>query len=127
MGIRQRTLSSLVQRKNKVISGSKKFQYHVIPKEPGTYDFFNIQWVFFNSVDKKYDTLKSEMLLEVKGMSTKNKKIESNYYDNFYKRIKSEENKIIKIKNKNDYLLFLNFVLLSLISIMIILIINKYR
>ena len=64
------------------------------------------------------------MLLEVKGMSTKNKKIESNYYDNFYKRIKSEENKIIKIKNKNDYLLFLNFVLLSLISIMIILIIQ---
>ena len=116
-----------INRKNKIISGSKKFQYHVIPNEPGIYNFSDIQWVFFNPIEKKYDTLKSKIIVDVTGISTKNKNIESNDYDDFYKKIELEENNIIRKKKKDHYLLFLNFTLLSLILIITALIIKKYK
>ena len=114
-------------RKNKKISGSKKFQYYVIPNEPGIYDFNNINWVFFNTLEKKYDTLKSKVIVNVKGESTKNKNIESNDYDNFYNKIESQENKMIKRKKKNYYTFFLNFTLLSLMTVIIILLLNNRK
>ena len=53
--------------------------------------------------------------------------IESNDYDDFYKKIELEENNIIRKKKKDHYLLFLNFTLLSLILIITALIIKKYK
>ncbi len=74
-----------INRNNKKIYGSKKFKYYVIPKEPGKYDFSSINWIYFDPHEKKYDTLKSQIILNVSGSSTKDKEIESNEYDSYYK------------------------------------------
>ena len=116
-----------INRNKKKIYGSKKFKYHVIPKEPGKYDFSDIKWVFFDPYEKKYDTLKSQVIVDVSGLSTKNKEIESNEYDHYYKNKIIEEDNTLKSKKNNRYQLFLNFTVISLLVIMIILIIKKYN
>jgi len=116
-----------INRNNKKIYGSKKFKYHVIPKEPGKYDFADINWIFFDPYEQKYDTLKSQLKLNVSGLSTKNKEIESNEYDNYYRNKIFEEENILKSKKNNRYQLFLNFTVISLLVIVIILIIKKYN
>jgi hypothetical protein len=62
-----------VTRQNNRITGTKSFDYFMIPKEPGDYklgDYF--QWIFFNPRQKKYDTLRSKLTVHVTGESKKN-------------------------------------------------------
>lgn len=76
-----------VNREGNRVTGTKSFNYFMIPKEPGTYalgDYF--QWVFFNPGTKKYDTLRSKYTLEVTGESQKNQSIESTDLGSFYDR-----------------------------------------
>ncbi|MCP4458459.1 MAG: protein BatD, partial [Cytophagales bacterium] len=82
-----------VNRSNGRISGSKSFNYYGIPNEPGEYklgDYFN--WVFFNTRTDRYDTLKSELIVNVTGESRKNEYILSNDVGEFYNRITDENN-----------------------------------
>jgi hypothetical protein len=82
-----------VNRANARISGNKSFNYYGIPNEPGTYnlgDYFS--WVFFNPQTAKYDTLKSELTLNITGESRKNEYILSNDVGSFYDRINNEDN-----------------------------------
>lgn len=75
------------------VAGTKSFSYFMIPKEPGTYklgDYF--QWVFFNPEAKKYDTLKSQQVVNVMGESYKNQSIGSNDLGSFYDRIDAADN-----------------------------------
>ena len=67
-----------INRQNNRVTGTKSFDYFMIPKEPGKYkmsDYF--QWVFFNPRAKKYDTLKSQLTLNVFGESKKNEAIQA--------------------------------------------------
>jgi hypothetical protein len=73
----------------------------MIPKEPGTYklgDYFN--WVFFNPNTKKYDTLRSKYVVNVKGESQKNQFIESTSLGSFYDRIDATDN---SIRNSDEH------------------------
>ena len=98
-----------INRNKKKIYGSKKFKYYVIPKEPGKYDFSSINWIYFDPYEKKYNTLKSQIILNVTGSSTKDKEIESNEYDSYYRNKIFEEDNTLKSKINNRYQLFLNF------------------
>lgn len=93
-----------VNRDNGRVTGSKSFSYFIIPKEPGTYpmkDYF--QWVFFNPVKKRYDTLASRQVLTVSGESQKNNVIESNDTGTFYERMNSVDN-ILHSNTQNDWM-----------------------
>jgi hypothetical protein len=82
-----------VNRANSRIAGSKSFNYYGIPNEPGDYklgDYFS--WIFFNPQTAKYDTLRSELMLNVTGESRKNEYILSNDVGSFYDRINNEDN-----------------------------------
>jgi len=84
------------------ITGTKSFSYFMIPKEPGTYklsDYF--QWVFFNPETKKYDTLKSQLTVNVNGESFKNQAIGSNDLGSFYDRVDSTDNTLKTATNTN--------------------------
>jgi hypothetical protein len=75
------------------VTGTKSFNYFMIPKEPGQYklgDYF--QWVFFNPAKAKYDTLKSNLTVYVSGESRKNESIESNDLGSFYDKIETSDN-----------------------------------
>ncbi|TRX50900.1 protein BatD [Fulvivirga sp. M361] len=85
-----------INRRNSRVTGSKSYSYFGIPKEPGTYalqDYFN--WVFFNPNTEKYDTLKSNIQVTVKGESKKNESIQSNDLGSFYDRIAFEDNTLL--------------------------------
>lgn len=75
------------------VTGSKSFSYFMIPKEPGRYnlgDYF--QWVFFNPATKKYDTLRSQQVVDVTGESQQNQSIESTDLGSFYDQINTADN-----------------------------------
>ncbi|MGC4021898.1 MAG: BatD family protein [Cyclobacteriaceae bacterium] len=77
------------------VTGTKNFSYFMIPKEPGQYklsDYF--QWIFFNPQTKKYDTLKSQQVVQVTGESFKNQSIGSNDLGSYYDRIDSTDNSL---------------------------------
>ncbi|HNP17483.1 MAG TPA: BatD family protein [Fulvivirga sp.] len=82
-----------INRQGGHVTGSKSFSYYGIPKEPGTYhldDYF--QWIFFNPKTAKYDTLKSNVVLQVTGESKKNESIQSNDLGSFYDQVAIADN-----------------------------------
>ncbi len=75
------------------VAGTKSFRYFIVPKEPGQFalgDHFH--WVFFNPVKKKYDTLRSQLVINVEGESQRNQAIQSTDVGSFYERIDMTDN-----------------------------------
>lgn len=84
-----------INREQGRVSGTKSFNYFLIPKEPGQFklgEYF--QWVFFNPDQKKYDTLRSKLTVFVKGESRKNEAIQSSDLGNFYDQIGIADNSL---------------------------------
>lgn len=91
-----------IKRDNGVVTGTKSFNYFMIPKEPGRYDLKNyFQWVFFNPEKEKYDTLRSKLTVYVTGESTKNDVIAANDDGSFYDKIQTADNSLTVIRNNN--------------------------
>jgi hypothetical protein len=89
-----------IKRENARVTGTKSFNYFLIPKEPGRYklkDYF--QWVFFNPDEEKYDTLHSKLSVYVTGESTKNEVIEANDDGSFYDKIQTADNSLTIIRD----------------------------
>jgi len=92
----------LIRREHGTVTGTKTFNYFLIPKEPGTFplkDYF--QWIYFNPKSKKYDTLKSSYVLNVTGDSFKNNAIEAADAGSFYNRIEEEDNTLCPAQDRN--------------------------
>src|SRR5690606_14320898 len=84
-----------ITRQSNRVTGTKSFDYFMIPKEPGRYklaDYF--QWIFFNPKTEKYDTLKSQLVVNVTGESKKNEAIQSNDLGSFYDKIEIADNNL---------------------------------
>jgi len=91
-----------IKRGNGRVTGTKSFNYFLIPKEPGRYnlkDYF--QWVFFNPEERAYDTLQSKLTVYVTGESTKNEAIEANDDGSFYDKIQTADNSLTVIRDNN--------------------------
>lgn len=89
-----------IKRENSRVTGTKSFNYFLIPKEPGRYqlkDYF--QWVFFNPEEHKYDTLQSKLTVYVTGESTKNEAIQANDDGTFYDKIQTADNGLMLIRD----------------------------
>lgn len=89
-----------IKRENGRVTGTKSFNYFLIPKEPGKYalkDYF--QWVFFNPDAEKYDTLQSRLTVYVSGESTKNEVIDANDDGSFFDKIHTADNTLALIKD----------------------------
>jgi hypothetical protein len=82
-----------INRENGRVTGTKSFNYFMIPKEPGAYDLKKyFRWVYFNPAKEKYDTLKSKLTVYVKGDSKKNEAIQSNDLGTFYDKVETSDN-----------------------------------
>ncbi|MEQ9440489.1 MAG: BatD family protein [Cyclobacteriaceae bacterium] len=82
-----------INRRNNRVTGQKAFSYYAVPNEPGTYNLGNyFDWVFFNTTTQRYDTLKSEIAIQVEGKSRKNEHISSQDVGAFYNKIASVDN-----------------------------------
>ena len=90
-----------IRRSNNMVTGAKSFSYFGIPNEPGSYnldDYFN--WVFFNTRKNAYDTLSSNVRINVTGESKKNETIIANDLGQFYDLIEVEDNSLM---SKSDW------------------------
>jgi len=91
-----------ISRQNGQVTGSKAFSYFIVPKEPGDYnlgDYF--EWIYFNTVKNRYDTLRSKIKLHVDGESKKNQTIQSNDLGSFYDRIDIVDNDLRPMSAKS--------------------------
>ncbi len=87
------TVQQNIRRENGRVSGTKSFKYFLVPKEPGQYnlgDYYS--WVFFNPAKKQYDTLRSQLTVNVTGESQRNQAIQSSDLGAFYDRIEVTDN-----------------------------------
>lgn len=111
---------NVIQRINKlngIIHGRKTWNYYMVSNQVGTYhlkDFF--QWIYFNSRLNKYDTLKSNLVLEVKGGNLSKLDNESVFHDEFYKLIKNSSNDIFKVDREFEHKTFINIILSLILS-----------
>lgn len=105
-----------IVRSNGKVRGSKAFQFYGIPNEPGEYNLGNyVNWVFFNTKSKKYDTLRSEQKVIVMGESRKNESILASDMGSFYDIIEFTDNTLTSITDRSSLKLFANiFILLML-------------
>ena len=88
-----------VNRSNGRVTGTKKYNFYAIPNEPGIFDLGKyFSWVYFNPSSESYDTLSSELVLNIKGESRKNQYIASNDLGDFYDKIKSADNQLSSLK-----------------------------
>lgn len=70
------------------VTGSKTFSYYLIPKEPGSYPMRELfQWIYFDPVRQRYDTLLPAVQIRVSGESQQNLAIESSAPGSFYDRL----------------------------------------
>jgi len=82
-----------ISRDNGRVTGTKSFNYFMIPKEPGQYPLGKyFQWIFFNTEKSRYDTLRSKLTVYVTGESRKNEAIQSNDLGTFYDKVETSDN-----------------------------------
>ncbi|GAB4109532.1 MAG: BatD family protein [Thermoflexibacter sp.] len=105
-----------INRGGGTVYGSKLFTYMAIPKEPGQHDLGKyFQWIYFNPTTQKYDTLKSNLILNVTGESKINVSIESNDRGGFYDLIDEQENTLISMNRDEAIKGFTNIGIFSLL------------
>lgn len=89
-----------INRQNTKVTGTKSFNYFMIPREPGKYSLGKyFQWVFFNPKNSRYDTLQSKINVTVTGESSKNEAIQSTDHGTFYDRVETTNNTLQVMAN----------------------------
>ena len=108
----------IINRERGKVFGSKKYSYYGIPNEPGKYDFSKkINWIFFNSQLKDYDTLKSETVINSYGDKKKKNIIVNKESKSFIEFIQGQSN---ELKENKKHLLNSNFLSIIIITLVII-------
>lgn len=105
-----------VSRDRNRVTGTKSFNYYIIPKEPGEYKLGDLfQWIYFDPSTRKYDTLRSKLTVFVSGESKKNEAIQSSDLGDFYDKIDTTENTLYTIADTRWHRWVLNgFIILIL-------------
>ncbi|MGB3778707.1 MAG: BatD family protein [Tunicatimonas sp.] len=105
-----------ITRRSGQVRGSKAFSYYIVPNEPGKYrlgDLFN--WIYFNPSTAQYDTLTSDVTLQVEGKSRKNELISEQDVGSFYDKISRADNTLAPRHGDNWERLLANGLILSML------------
>ncbi len=120
------SIQQRIKRSSNKVTGAKKFEYYGIPNEPNNYqlkDFFS--WVFFNPKTAKYETLESEITLNVSGESKKNQSISANDLGSFYDIIAGQDNQLTSLNGDVYFKIFANILILVMLVLSIVFIFRK--
>lgn len=108
------------------LRGTKSFRYNLLARQPGQYNLGKLFWlVYFNPATSRYDTLRSELVVNVRKGEPGQRTYEPEASDPFYKLIREEENKLISLNQFNEIKLYTNVVILSLLCISLYLFFKK--
>ena len=120
------TVQKTVHRRNGGVSGSHSFGFYAIPNEPGVYDLGDyFRWTYFNPRTEEYETLKSNITVQVSGESKKNETILATDLGSFYDIIDLQDNQL-KSRHQYEYLkVFANLFILVMLVLTAIFIFRK--
>ncbi len=115
-----------INRRNNRVTGSKSFNYFIIPAEPGEYnlkDYF--QWVYFNPSEEVYDTITANVEMKAFGESKKNQSIIASDLGEFYDRIGADSN-VLEARSRFDSIkTYANIVILLMLILVAAFIFKK--
>jgi hypothetical protein len=115
-----------IRREDNKVSGSKRYEYHVIPSEPGNYNLKDhFSWVYFNPYKHAYDTLTSKFTLLVGGESRKDEAITAYDPGSFYDIIAREDNRLRNLNYGTYFKPGINILILILLALSIVIIYKK--
>ncbi|WP_197464030.1 BatD family protein [Rufibacter sp. DG15C] len=111
---------------NSKISGTKTYRYFVVGRHPGEYPLRSIfQWVYFNPVTARYDTLKPSMTIRVRGKEDQNATIRSQDVGSFYDIISDESNQVARLDQMQEARRYSNIALAVLLVVALFIFIKK--
>jgi hypothetical protein len=115
-----------INRSNDRVTGTKSYEYYVIPNEPGQYDLGRyFYWIFFNTAKNRYDTLRSQLSVNVTGESRKNEKISDNDVGTFYDQTEIEDNQLASLHGHDWIQYAANVFIVIMLGIAIYIIFKK--
>jgi len=115
-----------INRSSGRITGSKSFEYYAIPNEPGVYNLRDyVFWVYFNPVKHRYDTLRSDIRIEVTGESKTNQSIASTDVGSFYEVIQAKSNVLKSRDSSGAVKIFANIFIFLMLALAFLILIKK--
>jgi len=115
-----------VNKSNSRVRGTKSYNFYAIPSEPGEFkmsDYFN--WVFFNPRTETYDTLRSDLVLNVSGESRKNQYIASTDLGDFYDKINTTDNDLSSLNADSWIQWMINIFIVSVMGLTLFILFRK--
>ncbi|WP_181304348.1 BatD family protein [Rufibacter sp. XAAS-G3-1] len=92
--------------------GSKTFRYFIVGRQTGEFPLAELfQWVFFNPVTARYDTLRPSLTVQVRGQEDQNSFIRAQDVGDFYNIAATESNELISVDQFKEVRLYTNVVL----------------
>lgn len=108
------------------ITGIKEFNYYLTINEPGEVPLANhFEWIYFNPVLAKYDTLRPKAIITVTGESKVNQAISNQRLGGIYDLIPVESNKLLYERYKYYFSISINILLLASVALLAFLIVKK--
>ena len=115
-----------INRRSGKVRGSKAFSYYMVPNEPGSYPLADlINWVYFNPSTEEYDTLVSEITVDVGGKSRQNEIIGAQDVGSFYDRISQVDNTLQRRDQAGWGQLIANVLILSMLVLTAVVVFRK--
>lgn len=107
-------------------SGSKRFAFAIVPKVPGQFPLRQLlQFIYFDPVRERYDTLASRYTLRVSGTVDRDAAIGAGVAGEFYNLIQTEDNNLVSIHKFEELKLYTNLIVLLLLAISIYIFFRK--
>ena len=120
------SVSQNIRRSNGRVTGTKRFSFSAVPNEAGRYalgDYF--EWTYFDPRRARYETLRSDVRMEVTGDSQRNALISANQRDDYYDAIATESNQLMRRSWRNWMVLAANASILLMIGLTAFVLIRK--
>lgn len=108
------------------IRGIKEFNYYLTINEPGEVrleDHF--EWIYFNPVEGRYDTLRPKAIVQVSGESKVNQAISKQRLGGIYDLIELESNKLSYQRYKYYFSILINLLLVGSVILLAVLIMKR--
>ncbi|WP_205504018.1 BatD family protein [Rufibacter psychrotolerans] len=94
------------------MTGSKTFRYFIVGRQVGSFPLGELfQWVYFNPVTARYDTLRPRFTVRVRGQEDQNSFIRAQDVGEFYNIAETESNELISLDQFREIRLYTNVVL----------------
>ncbi|MBC3538408.1 BatD family protein [Rufibacter sediminis] len=110
------------------LQGSKTFRYFMVGRQAGEFPLRELfQWVYFNPVTARYDTLRPALTVRVRGQEDQNSFIRTQDVGDFYNIAATESNELISIDQFREVRLYTNVVLGVLLTAALFIFILKRK